>query len=118
MGVVPAGGTTPVIQGIAEAQARWAGAEAEFRTAPKGPGSRMFGHEIARLVRSISDLAAGIQSAEADDKAEIYRLLGLRLTYAPAQATVRAEVTLDPKNDNSPRPTNNRGEMLRVRGGT
>ncbi|MCQ8829487.1 hypothetical protein [Streptomyces malaysiensis] len=74
--------------------------------------------EIARLVRSISDLAAVIQQAEAEDKAEIYRLLGLRLTYAPAQATVRAEISLGSKNDKSPRPTNNRGELVRVRGPT
>ncbi|GDY46583.1 hypothetical protein SANT12839_074650 [Streptomyces antimycoticus] len=42
---------------------------------------------------------------------------GLRLTYAPTQATVRAEISLDSKNDNSPRSTNNRGELVRVRGG-
>ncbi|WAP59163.1 hypothetical protein [Streptomyces sp. S465] len=73
--------------------------------------------EIARPVRSISDLTTVIQQAEAEDKAEIYRLLGLRLTYAPAQATVHAEVTLDPKNDKSPWSMNNRGELVRVRGG-
>ncbi|MEU4898004.1 recombinase family protein [Streptomyces sp. NPDC044780] len=109
---------TLVTQWIAETQTRRARAEAELRTASKGPGTRMSRDEIARLVRSISDLTTVIQQAEADDKAEIYRLLGLRLTYAPAQATVHAEVTLDPKNDKSPRSTNNRGEMVRVRGGT
>ncbi|MEV6126237.1 hypothetical protein AB0M05_05325 [Streptomyces violaceusniger] len=62
---------------------------------------------------SRDEIAAVIQQAEAEDKAEIYRHLGLRLTYAPAQATVRAEVTLDPKNDKSPRSTSNRGEMVR-----
>ncbi|MFC9220541.1 hypothetical protein ACFT8W_07055 [Streptomyces hygroscopicus] len=116
----PEAGADPtlVTQWIAETQTRRARAEAELRTASKGPGTRMSRDEIARLVRSISDLAAVIQQAEAEDKAEIYRLLGLRLTYAPAQATVHAEVTLDPKNGKSPRSTNNRGEMVRVRGGT
>jgi site-specific DNA recombinase len=109
---------TLVTQWISETQARRARAEAELRTASKGPGARMSRDEIARLVRSISDLAAVIQQAEAEDKAEIYRQLGLRLTYVPAQATVRAEVTLDPNNDKSPRSTSNRGEMVRVRGGT
>ena len=110
--------STLVTQWIAETQARRARAEAEIRTASKGPGARMSRDEIARLVRSISDLAAVIQQAEAEDKAEIYRQLGLRLTYVPAQATVRAEVTLDPTNDKTPRSTSNRGEMVRVRGGT
>lgn len=107
-----------VTQWIAETQARRVRAEAELRASSKGSGARMSRDEIARLVRSISDLAAVIQQAEADDKAEIYRQLGLRLTYAPAQATVRAEITLEPQNDKSPRWTNNRGEMIRVRGGT
>ncbi|AQW49292.1 hypothetical protein ACIQPP_16770 [Streptomyces violaceusniger] len=111
-------GPALVTQWISETQARRARAEAELRTASKGPGVRMSRDEIARLVRSISDLAAVIQQAEAEDKAEIYRQLGLRLTYVPAQATVRAEVTLDPNNDKSPRSTNDRGEMVRVRGGT
>ncbi|MFJ2344881.1 hypothetical protein [Streptomyces antimycoticus] len=96
-------GPALVTQWISETQARRARADAELRTASKGPGVRMSRDEIARLVRSISDLAAVIQQAEAEDKAEIYRQLGLRLTYVPAQATVRAEVTLDPKNDKSPR---------------
>ncbi|MGP3938243.1 hypothetical protein [Streptomyces sp. 6N106] len=104
-------GPALVTQWISETQARRARAEAELRTASKGPGVRMSRDEIARLVRSISDLAAVIQQAEAEDKAKIYRQLGLRLTYVPAQATVRAEVTLDPNNDKSPRSTNDRGEM-------
>ncbi len=108
---------TLVTQWIAETQARRVRAEAELRASSKGSGARMSRDEIARLVRSISDLAAVIQQAEAEDKAEIYRLLGLRLTYAPAQATVRAEVTLDRKNDKSLRSTSNRGELVRVRGG-
>ncbi|WP_301184582.1 recombinase family protein [Streptomyces niphimycinicus] len=109
---------TLVTQWIAETQARRVRAEAELRSSSKGAGARMSRDEIARLVRSISDLAAVIQQAEAEDKAEIYRLLGLRLTYAPAQATVRAEISLGSKNDKSPRPTNNRGELVRVRGPT
>ncbi|MGW7693483.1 hypothetical protein ACWGMA_32285 [Streptomyces asiaticus] len=82
-------GPALVTQWISETQARRARAEAELRTASKGPGVRMSRDEIARLVHSISDLAAVIQQAEAEDKAEIYRQLGLRLTYVPAQATVR-----------------------------
>ncbi|MBI0382084.1 hypothetical protein JBE27_38925 [Streptomyces albiflaviniger] len=45
--------------------------------------------EIARLVRSISDLAAVIQRAEPEDKAEIYRRLGLRLTYDSGKTKCR-----------------------------
>jgi site-specific DNA recombinase len=107
-----------VTRWISETQARRARAEAELCVSSKGSGARMSRDEIARLARSISDRAAVIQQAEAEDKADIYRQLGLRLTYAPAQATVRAEVTLDPTNDKTPRSTSNRGELVRVRGGT
>ncbi|WP_326625813.1 MULTISPECIES: hypothetical protein [unclassified Streptomyces] len=51
--------------------------------------------EIARLVRSISDLAAAVRQAEAADKAEIYRHLGLTLVYDSGKHKVLAETSLN-----------------------
>jgi hypothetical protein len=53
-----------VTQWITETQARKARAEAELRTTAKGPGARMTRDKIARLVRSISDLAAVVRQQE------------------------------------------------------
>lgn len=74
---------TVISQWIAETQATHARAEADLRNATHGTDSRMTRDEIARLVRSISDLAAVIRQADPEDKAEIYHQLGLRLTYTP-----------------------------------
>ncbi|WP_406431339.1 hypothetical protein [Streptomyces sp. NBC_01589] len=70
-----------VTQWIAETQARKARAVAELHTTTEGRGSQMPRDEIARLVRSISDLADAVRQAAAADKAEIYRHLGLALAY-------------------------------------
>ncbi|MFF4602551.1 recombinase family protein [Streptomyces sp. NPDC001339] len=96
----------------AETQARRARAEAELRTATKGPSGRMSRDEIARLVRSVSDLAAVIRQAEPEDKAEIYQQLGLRLTYDCGKHKVLAEMNL---NQHSPATC---GLPVGVRGGT
>ena len=55
-----------------------------------------------------------LHHADPEDKAEVYKGLGLRLRYQPADSTVRAEVNPDPHQSlNHPH-----GEMVRVRGGT
>ncbi|MFJ5591026.1 hypothetical protein ACIQCG_14850 [Streptomyces noursei] len=77
--------------------------------------------EIARLVRSISDLAAAIRQADPEDKAEVYHQLGLQLTYTPGHQTIHAEINptpQTPKNDNSPRFQRNHGELVGIRGGS
>lgn len=103
---------TLVTQWIAETQARRARAEAELRTNTKSPGGRMSRDEIARLVRSLSDLAAVVQQAEPEDKAEIYQQLGLQLTYDSGKHKVLVEMTL---NQHFPAT---RGLPVGVRGGT
>jgi hypothetical protein len=80
---------------MAETQARKARAEAELRTTTQAPGTRMTRDEIARLVRSISDLAAVVRQAETRGKAEIYRQLGLVLTYDSGQQKVLVEMNLN-----------------------
>ncbi|MER7394875.1 zinc ribbon domain-containing protein [Streptomyces sp. NPDC000151] len=113
-----------VSQWITETQAKRAGAEAALRTTTGRPDTRMSRDEITRLVHAISDLVAVVRQARTEDKAEIYRQLGLRLTYDSARMTVRAELTPGPqgppslKNDKSPRSQRIRGEMVRVRGPT
>ncbi|GGX22709.1 recombinase family protein [Streptomyces noursei] len=114
---------TVITKWIAETQAKRARAEADLRTATAthGTGARMTRDEIARLVRSISDLAAVIRQADPDDKAEIYRRLGLQLTYTPGQQTIRAKIAPDlhaSANDKSLRFQRNRRDLVSVRGGT
>ncbi|MET8329714.1 recombinase family protein [Streptomyces sp. NPDC005181] len=78
---------TLVTRWIAETQAHRARAEAVLRTAARGPAGPMSREEITRLVDSIKDLAAVVSTADPADKAEIYRQLGLRLSYTPGSAT-------------------------------
>ncbi len=66
-------------------------------------------------------MAAAIRQADPEDKAEIYRQLGLQLTYTPSHQTIHAEITPTPhapKNDKSPRLQRNHGDLVGVRGGT
>ncbi|MBA6440777.1 hypothetical protein [Streptomyces sp. GMR22] len=107
-------GAAPAVvsQWITETQARRVRAGAELRALSKGAGTRMSRDEIAQLVRSISDLAAVIQQAEPEGKAEIYRRLGLRLTYDSGKNKVPAEMTLDQHSHEA------RGLSVCVRGRT
>jgi hypothetical protein len=50
--------------------------------------------EIAAIVTSLSDLHAVVRDASPSDKAEIYKQLGLRLTYQPGQRIVQAQAAL------------------------
>ncbi|MEU3959400.1 hypothetical protein AB0F42_06215 [Streptomyces buecherae] len=109
---------TVVTQWIAETQARRVKAEADLRVATHGPAARMSRNEIARIVRSISDLTTVIQKAETADKIEIYRRLGLHLIYEANRAIVRAEIRLDERNTKPPRSKSDRGDLGGVRGGT
>lgn len=42
--------------------------------------------QIADLVRALGDIVAVLRDVDPDDKAEVYRQLGLRLTYQPDNA--------------------------------
>jgi site-specific DNA recombinase len=52
--------------------------------------------EIASIVSTLADVLAVLRDADPADKAEIYTQLGLRLTYHPADQTVRTEVHISP----------------------
>ncbi|MBG0568414.1 hypothetical protein [Actinoplanes aureus] len=70
--------------------------------------SRMTQDEIRQLVTALGDIVTVLRNAHAEDKAEVYRQLNLRLVYDPETTTVRADVSLGA----------NRGEKVGVRGAT
>ncbi len=46
------------------------------------------------VVNRLADIARVLHDADPDDKAEVFRQLGLRLTYNPGERLVKA--TIDP----------------------
>ena len=55
---------------------------------------RMTEAEIRAIVDKLADIAGVLRDAEPDDKAEIFRQLGLKLTYNPGRRLV--QVTVEP----------------------
>ena len=53
---------------------------------------RMSGAEITPIVDKLADIVRVLQDADPDDKAEIFRPLGLRLTYHPDRQLVEAQI--------------------------
>jgi site-specific DNA recombinase len=98
-------GRTPIAEVTAERAAITARASAT-RTAAN-PDRKLSQEEIANIVQALTDIRKVIQHADPADKARVYKELGLRLTYDPAQHKVRAQVNLDPDNH---------GVMVCVRG--
>jgi hypothetical protein len=49
--------------------------------------------DIRTLVEAISGIAAILRAAHPADKAELYRELGLRLTYEPGPRLIKAEAS-------------------------
>jgi site-specific DNA recombinase len=97
---------------IAQTQAERAKAEAQLRRATGR--IRMSHDEIARIVAGLSDYLDVLRHADPADKAELYKQLGLKLTYRPQEQTVRAEARLSPqrsekgscpRTDTHPMPT-------------
>jgi hypothetical protein len=58
------------------------------------PG-RMTSQQLNDLVNALGDIIATLAEADPTDKADVYRRLGLRLTYDPHAQTVRAEADLN-----------------------
>ena len=67
----------------------------------------MTADEIAALVEQLGDIMAVLSRADPADKAEVYRQLGLKLTWYHETQTAHAEI--DPLR---------RWEKVGVRGGT
>ena len=51
--------------------------------------------QISELVHALGDIVTTLSDADPADKAEVYRQLGLRLTYHPDTQTVHAEADLN-----------------------
>ena len=81
---------------ITETEAERVRYKAVKRAKPQQPAARMSRDEIMSVVTALSDLLAVLREADPADKAEIYTQLGLRLTYHPADQTVRTEVQISP----------------------
>ncbi|HEX6526025.1 MAG TPA: hypothetical protein VF070_39335 [Streptosporangiaceae bacterium] len=59
---------------------------------PAATRHRMTEAEIKVIVDKLADIARVLADAEPDDKAEIFRQLGLKLTYQPGRQVVEAEI--------------------------
>lgn len=55
---------------------------------------RMSEAEIKAIVDQLADIARVIANADPDDKAEVFRQLGLQLTYQPSRQVVEAEIRI------------------------
>ncbi len=72
-------------------------ADAVRQTQARPTDRRLSTDEIASLITSLGDSRKVLASADIDDKAALYKRLGLKLTYLPGQRTVRAEANVDPQ---------------------
>lgn len=57
---------------------------------------RLDHQQIADLLERLADLAQTVTDADPDDKAELYKELGLKMTYYPQKQYVEAQVIPDP----------------------
>jgi len=91
-------GTDPVVVSawIAEVQAERLAAEVELERATGQRSRRMSRDQLAALVKGLGNLLDALASAAPEDNAEVYRRLGLRLTYDPTRPVVTVESHLGP----------------------
>jgi hypothetical protein len=71
------------------------------------PPPRMTEQEINAIVEKLADIARVLTEADPDDKAEILRKLGLKLTYHPGRRLVKTQIE-----------ASQHWQMESVRGGT
>jgi hypothetical protein len=81
---------------IAETQVERQRALTRSRAIPQSPQrvSHLSAEDIAAILDELGDLITALGEAEPDHKLEVYRSLGLRLTYHPETQTVRAKSIL------------------------
>jgi site-specific DNA recombinase len=90
---LPDGADPSIIAGwIAQTQAERAAAQAELQRASRR--ARLTREGIQTLIDQAGDILAALRHADADDKTEIYKHLGVKLTYRPQEQVVRAEARL------------------------
>ncbi|GAA1521963.1 hypothetical protein [Kribbella lupini] len=71
------------------------GVEAEAALAAIEPTQRLTGDDIRKMITELGDMARVLDSASREDLAELYRALGLAITYDDAQT--RADVSISPR---------------------
>jgi site-specific DNA recombinase len=86
-------GTDPTLvqQWITQVQAEKTVAEADLRQI--AGRHTMTPDEINSLVETMADIATILRQADPADKAEIYRQLGIKLTYKPGLHLIQAEAS-------------------------
>jgi site-specific DNA recombinase len=86
-------GTDPVLvqQWITQVQAEKAVAEADLRRI--NGRHIMTAEEIKTLVEAMAGIATILREADPTDKAEVYRQLGIKLTYKPGLRLIQAEAS-------------------------
>jgi site-specific DNA recombinase len=77
---------------IAETEAEKAGYQLVARQSGTKQRRRMSEAEIKAIVDRLADLARVLRDADPSDKSEIFRQLGLKLTYHPGRGIVEAQV--------------------------
>ncbi len=105
---MPPLGESIVSKWLAQTQAERTRAESELHAGSSAAPRRMTPAEITTLFGALGNIVTALRDADPADKAEVYRQLGLRLTYHPEARTVHAETDLSA----------HRGPMGRVRGST
>jgi site-specific DNA recombinase len=81
---------------IAETEPEKAKYEASQRQVIKAR-KRMTEQGIRSIVDKLADIAHVLSDADPDDKSEIFRQLGLKLTYHPGRKIVEAKIELEPR---------------------
>ena len=82
----------------------------------RNPSRRLTEDDIRALITALGNLRDVIRDARPAEKAAIYDRLGLKITFKPEQARIRAEVTINPEK--YVEHIEQYGAMGRVRGGT
>jgi site-specific DNA recombinase len=105
--ILDSGASSATVAGwIAETEADKAGYAAGLSPVPKAR-QRMTDQEIKAVVDKLADIARVLSNADANDKSEVFRQLGLKLTYRPGRRIVEASAVPAPH-----------GFFESVRGGT
>jgi site-specific DNA recombinase len=105
-----AGADPTVVTGwITEVQNRRRKIQEQLTPLRPRPARPMTREQITTLVRQLGDITTALAEADPTDRAEVYRQLGLRLTYHPEQQKVRVQA--QPVTDSH-------GDLVRVRRGT
>lgn len=91
-------GTDPALVAVWTGQVQAERATALSQLRPTPTTRAMSQDEIRALVDGLGSARAVLMRADPDDKAEVYRQVGLQLTYQPDERTMRANIQIDPRS--------------------